>query len=545
MEPSHNNRIGISIGWNCHSASQGVDDRIRPRRGRTGNMYNTCPFDIMLSNFDGVVECIKDDFAYFTDEIYLTLDARTNQSNPCIINRKYRFAFPHESPQYLNLHERHQWSDGKNHFMVDNYRNFKERYNRRIQNFRNYLRDPTNHVIFLLTTWEKTEQDLQPLHDALNARYPDLSYEIKLYNNPSGKENFIKHLRFMGYSENDNELKRLLPSMETSSLTALPNKMKDTKLNFIIGLHMIHESGGGGSVVQHYLARLLQCRGYEVRMANAWTDPPQLAEPNAFFGNSIIEQLADIDPQDDNTIVIYCEGVKGNPLNGKRVVRWMLSELGKNVPARIAESWGDNEVVYYFNEEPKITHAPKANVNTIYKYLTLPLFDDKVQKLSTYERVSSFYCVRKAYCYHTNMHQMHPPESSHIEFTNKIDFALASFNFFKIGYFYDPLSMLALIAPACGCMAVVHPLHGKTRQEWLNTICFGRYIRENVHDEGDIYGIAYDNTPDQMRFAEETLHLAPQQWLHMKAFFGNDIEPFLEDMHHFDSLPNRKYNNFV
>ena len=56
--------IGVSLGWNCHPAVYAVYHKFRPRK--TGG-YNTCVFDLMISNYPGVVECIKDDFKHFLD----------------------------------------------------------------------------------------------------------------------------------------------------------------------------------------------------------------------------------------------------------------------------------------------------------------------------------------------------------------------------------------------------------------------------------------------------------------------------------------------
>ena len=421
------NHVGISLGWNCHSAAVCVNHGLRKRKE---DGYKTCVFDTIISNFDGVVECIKDDFEFFTDEKYLILDHEFDKPNdPCIFNTKYKFGFNHESPYHAGIYERQQWPDGREHFMIDNYRNFKERFNRRIQNFRDYLNDPNNHIIFILTTWNKTEQELKPLHDALKFRYPNLSYEIKQYNDPNGKENLAKHLRILKYTKDDYELKRLYPE-------------QNTKLKFHIGLHMPVEAGGGGTIVQYHLAKLLRNKGYDVRIIRAW-NPTKLATSNEYFSHNPTDCVDDFDPQNDYTITIYCEGVKGNPLNGKKVVRWMLSELGRNVPTSNADTWDKNEVVYYFNEEPKITSAnevdevdeekknsnqepkitsanevdevvyyfneePKitsANEvdavdeekkNSIYKYLSVVLlFNDKVKHTNNGERKNCFFTRRK------------------------------------------------------------------------------------------------------------------------------------------------------
>ena len=54
--------IGISLGWNCTSAIYAVDSGIRHKKG---NGYNTCPFDIMVSNYNGIVNCLNDNFSDF------------------------------------------------------------------------------------------------------------------------------------------------------------------------------------------------------------------------------------------------------------------------------------------------------------------------------------------------------------------------------------------------------------------------------------------------------------------------------------------------
>lgn len=51
----------MSLGWNCHSAVFGVDNEIR---STAQNGYKTCVFDIICSNYQGMIEAIRDDFKY-------------------------------------------------------------------------------------------------------------------------------------------------------------------------------------------------------------------------------------------------------------------------------------------------------------------------------------------------------------------------------------------------------------------------------------------------------------------------------------------------
>ena len=62
------NRVGISLGWNCNSAMLGIRMGIR---GEKSNGYKTCPFDACITNYDGMVLCIRENFKYFCDSQYL------------------------------------------------------------------------------------------------------------------------------------------------------------------------------------------------------------------------------------------------------------------------------------------------------------------------------------------------------------------------------------------------------------------------------------------------------------------------------------------
>jgi hypothetical protein len=77
----------------------------------------------------------------------------------------------------------------------------------------------------------------------------------------------------------------------------------------------------GGTVVQYYVSKILEeDYGLNVRIYS-WS--------NIKLKNSIFNKFYENDfPIDDNCIVVYCEGTKGNPLNAKYCIRWMLSKLG-------------------------------------------------------------------------------------------------------------------------------------------------------------------------------------------------------------------------
>ena len=202
------NQVGISLGWNCNSASYGVENCIRKRKI---DGYMTCPFDEMVTNIKGVIDCLNDDFKYFYDERYLKL-LYESESEKTIYNIKYNFAFNHESPGHADLYISENWPEGINHFTNNNYFHFKKRYLDRVTNFRNYLKDPNNYIRFIITTWMKTQDDIDivDLKRAIEKHYPELKYEIIIIDDPHGMEFYVKHMKDMGFTEDDYELKRLL-----------------------------------------------------------------------------------------------------------------------------------------------------------------------------------------------------------------------------------------------------------------------------------------------------------------------------------------------
>jgi len=201
------NNIGISLGWNCYSAVWATQNGIRERKI---NGYKTCPFDKMVSNYKGIVDCLNDDFKYFCDITMLEMIKEVKENEYTIYNNKYNFGFNHESPGHSDLYISEGWPEGINHFIDNNFNNFKKRYNQRIENFRSYLSDPNNFITFVITSWKKTEDDMIDLKSAIEKHYPNLKYRIIILDDPNGEDYYIKHMRDMKFTDEDYEVKRLL-----------------------------------------------------------------------------------------------------------------------------------------------------------------------------------------------------------------------------------------------------------------------------------------------------------------------------------------------
>lgn len=185
--------IGVSFGWNCSSASWAAAAGFR---GIRSSGYQTCPFDEMLTNYAGVVECIRSDFEGFVDPANLVLKQITASAPYCagdalVYNTQYRFLFNHESPGHADLYLHQGWLGGKEHYIANNWHAFRERYTRRIENFRKYMTSGAPIVCILTYPFPPTE-----LEDALRTAYPNTHFTI-IRRDIENMEHYEAHMRLM------------------------------------------------------------------------------------------------------------------------------------------------------------------------------------------------------------------------------------------------------------------------------------------------------------------------------------------------------------
>ena len=186
----------ISLGWNCEPAQMGVNSRLRKRKI---DGYKTCPFDMCITNYDGIVKCIKDDFKYFVDPLYLKCIpadfsiGAIRKGEHLIQNTHYNFIFNHESPDHHDIWKIQEWSGGKNHFIDNDFEKFIERQDKRIANFRSYL-EGTKKIIFMISG---PNLDLTELIEVIETKYPNLVYDFYILESSTPKEHFTHYHNLM------------------------------------------------------------------------------------------------------------------------------------------------------------------------------------------------------------------------------------------------------------------------------------------------------------------------------------------------------------
>ncbi len=305
--------------------------------------------------------------------------------------------------------------------------------------------------------------------------------------------------------------------------------------NIIIYTHMPHFSlADGGTVVQYYLAKILEEYGQCVRIYTS----SGIETPNSIFSKFYKNDF----PIDNNSVVIYCEGTQGNPLQAKNVVRWMLSKLGQNVPYDWVNTWGQNELVYYFNSEEKIKNN-QDKVGNIFKMLNILYIHPNAVNINPTPRHGTCFTIRKAKETHNGKkcRYVHNPSSFEITRNHTQEECINMFNKYKFFISYDSLTFLSVISALCGCISIVIKVDGLDKNGWLHTTAAADYLKAS--GETSLYGIAYGS--DDVENAINTLNMAKEQWNRITQFSKDKyVTKIIEDVNNFENMTNTIKNNF-
>jgi hypothetical protein len=172
----------ISLGWDCGPAGFAVNNQFRKTKAQG---YMTCPFDLMNTNYNGILECFKDDFRDFLNPEYIELKTveksctflNYKKGDRLIVNTKYNFIFNHESPNHGNLHLHENWPNGPEHFVLNNFEEFFNRYKKRVENLMNYLNSGQK-IIFVLSKVNNNPDTCKELIDTIKTKFPNLEFEF-------------------------------------------------------------------------------------------------------------------------------------------------------------------------------------------------------------------------------------------------------------------------------------------------------------------------------------------------------------------------------
>ena len=241
-------------------------------------------------------------------------------------------------------------------------------------------------------------------------------------------------------------------------------------MKFVIyGPH--YDDNSGGSIALYKLGRLLTQLGHEASVWH-WTryHPHESRLINGkystYFNFGVNVKLED-DPRPfdyqvasqediDDGIVVYPEVVEGNPLGGRRVVRWLLNKPGAVLHPC---AFGVDELTFYFSE----VFLPDGwDADPTRKLRVLDWKDDIYSQTNSGVREGACYMVRKGLDLPLTYH---PHDAVPVDGMSHQELA-AVFNRCQQFICYDPFTAYLAYASLSGCDSVAVPRAGLSAQQW-------------------------------------------------------------------------------
>ncbi len=166
-----------------------------------------------------------------------------------------------------------------------------------------------------------------------------------------------------------------------------------------------------------------------------------------------------------NAIIIYPEIVSGNPLCAENIVRWFLNKPGVFTGQ---VNYGENELYFFYQEA---FNDESINPNRDNLLQTSFLRDDIYKKKNFGHRTGSCYILRKGH----NRKLEHDISNSIIIDNLSHENIVEVFNTVEICISYDLYTMYSHYAALCGCISIVVPEKGLSKEEWQSTHEFNKY----------------------------------------------------------------------
>ncbi|MFA6189223.1 MAG: hypothetical protein WC680_08095 [Sulfuricurvum sp.] len=215
-----------------------------------------------------------------------------------------------------------------------------------------------------------------------------------------------------------------------------------------------------------------------------------------------------------DSIVVYPEIVEGNPLKAERVVRWLLHKPGFNNGGKI--DFGKNDFFFYYDkayDDSRFNQYPENLLHIISQR-------ENVYKVTNHEkREGTCYLLRKGHK-RKIIHDM--SNSILIDGMSHEDMAKV-FNQVEICISYDTYTMFTVYAAMCGCIPIIMPEEGISKEEW-------QPVEENR------YGIAYGF--DDIDWAVQTRPLLLERLKKQENESTHSVEQFAEKCKHYWAIKN-------
>lgn len=280
------------------------------------------------------------------------------------------------------------------------------------------------------------------------------------------------------------------------------------------------DTNSGGIIALHRLADLIAKSGENSFIYTTHT----------FEGSSatVVNDNTPLNLIEEETMVIYPEIVSGNPFNAKYVTRWLL-----NTPGKIGGDgkYDNNDLIYKYYDY--FVAPDESKVNGELRTFTLKL--DKFYNRGL-ERNGECYIIKKG---RNKIQNMHSLNSVNIDNYVNDDYLSDIFNKTETFVSYDSMTFHIQQAALCGCIPVIIPDEGVTREEFMK--------KAPVNKVGVAYGF------DDIENAKSTLHLVHSHLEEMEKESIELVNEYIKTCYNHMNKPQnikinetcRRSNNFM
>jgi hypothetical protein len=296
------------------------------------------------------------------------------------------------------------------------------------------------------------------------------------------------------------------------ALINLKGEYLNSKMKFVIYAPYSDQLCGGLNVLCT-LSRKLHEKGHDTKI---WSHAN-------FSEYTLFPNYTDQIGFDEDTIVIYPEMILTNPIQAKRIVRWVL------YGAHLYDSYDPTETMYYFSPFCQ-NHLPKKLLQCFHVPPNLCFPTEPRTEESCFVLKKGY----KSSWVRDHFYANHPTgfDLSSLRQHSEIIEVLKKTKYFHC---YDPASFVIIMALLCGCIVIQHPyIEGQTREQWEHSLGFDVI--------GKIKGLAYGD--EDLSYAESTIHEAPEYFQKLFDFADSTIDSFIQDMEtgNFTNEPCYKFN---
>lgn len=206
----------------------------------------------------------------------------------------------------------------------------------------------------------------------------------------------------------------------------------------------------------------------------------------------------------EKSIVIYAESVSDNPLNAKRVVRWLLFKPGFFTGE---VEYGDDDLFFYFNEAFNDTAYNKTPGNKLH---VTHILTDIYKQTNFGKRSGGCYIVRKG---KNRDLTYHPDDYKQIDDLPHEE-VVRIFNESSVFISYDFHTMYSQYAVLCGCKSIVVP------DETLSK-------RDLYPAESNLYAVAYGRDEVEKAFTESEIKKLKEQYGEQEQLTHKSVANFV------------------